>query len=299
MRGKLTQEMTDSQKRLIDEGKATALPLIIECTVFDYHEDERWDIDITATLPNVGDGHPSFTAGDETYYAFNGQLYKQKQYFAEIKKRRVRDSTINVVRNSTSVWEEGAYEGARKNYKDYYSNSIVINGRVAIPVERPLYARLWRGAITVTEYLDTTLVKDGDTETYINDPSVASWRVPLAYAHKLRYTYLIYLLEHNVTRTFSDETANIPFDNEVVAAALEANATEAKRGVDAGVYLPTVEEMGAAHALEKILDDSADSYIRSKLSNTRRIADALAAYEETCKGATILWQNIPQDANII
>lgn len=299
MRGKLTQEMTDSQKRLIDEGKATALPLIIECTVFDYHEDERWDIDITATLPNVGDGHPSFTAGDETYYAFNGQLYKQKQYFAEIKKRRVRDSTINVVRNSTSVWEEGAYEGARKNYKDYYSNSIVINGRVAIPVERPLYARLWRGAITVTEYLDTTLVKDGDTETYINDPSVASWRVPLAYAHKLRYTYLIYLLEHNVTRTFSDETANIPFDNEVVAAALEANATEAKRGVDAGVYLPTVEEMGAAHVLEKILDDSADSYIRSKLSNTRRIADALAAYEETCKGATILWQNIPQDANII
>lgn len=299
MRGKLTQEMTDSQKRLIDEGKATALPLIIECIVFDYHEDERWDIDITATLPNVGDSHPSFTAGDETYYAFNGQLYKQKQYFAEIKKRRVRDSTINVVRNSTSVWEEGAYEGARKNYKDYYSNSIVINGRVAIPVERPLYARLWRGAITVTEYLDTTLVKDGDTETYINDPSVASWRVPLAYAHKLRYTYLIYLLEHNVTRTFSDETANIPFDNEVVAAALEANATEAKRGVDAGVYLPTVEEMGAAHALEKILDDSADSYIRSKLSNTRRIADALAAYEETCKGATILWQNIPQDANII
>ena len=288
MRGKLTQEMTDSQKRLINVGKATVLPLIIECTIFDYHEDERRDIDITATLPNVGDGHPSFTAGDETYYAFNGQLYKQKQYFAEIKKRRVRDSTINVVRNSTSVWEEGAYAGARKNYKDYYSNSIVINNRVAIPVERPLYARLWRGAITITEYLDTTLVKDGDTETYIHDPSVASWSVPLAYAHKLRYTYLIYLLEHNVTRTFSDETANIPFDNEVVAAALEANATEAKRGVDAGVYLPTVEEMGAAHALEKILDDSADSYIRSKLSNTRRIADALAAYEETRKGATIL-----------
>lgn len=72
MRGKLTQEMTDSQKRLINAGKATALPLIIECTVFDYHEDGRWDIDITATLPNVGDGHPSFTAGDETYYAFNG-----------------------------------------------------------------------------------------------------------------------------------------------------------------------------------------------------------------------------------
>lgn len=286
MRGKLTQEMTDSQKRLINSGKATALPLIIECTIFDYREDERRDIDITATLPNVGDGHPSFTAGDETYYAFNGQLYKQ--YFAEIKKRRVRDSTINVVSDSTSVWEEGAYAGARKNYKDYYSNSIIINNRVAIPVERPLYARLWRGAITVTEYLDTTLVKDGDTETYINDPSVASWRVPLAYAHKLRYTYLIYLLGHNVTRTFSDETANIPFDNEAVAAALEANATEAKRGVDVGVYLPTVEEMGAAHALEKILDDSADGYIRSKLSNTRRIAEALAAYEETRKGATIL-----------
>lgn len=288
MRGKLTQEMTDSQKRLIDEGKATGLPVTIECTVFDYHEGERWDIDITATLPNVGDGHPSFTAGDETYYAFNGQLYKQKQYFAEIKKRRVRDSTINVVRNSTSVWEEGAYAGARKNYKDYYSNSIVINNRVATPIEHPLYARLWRGAITITEYLDTTLVKDGDTETYINDPSVASWRVPLAYAHKLRYTYLIYLLEHNVTRTFSDKTANIPFDNEAVAAALEANATEAWRGVDVGVYLPTVEELGAAHALEKILDDSADSHIRSKLSNTRRIADALAAYEETRKGATIL-----------
>lgn len=286
MRGKLTQEMTDSQKRLINAGKATVLPLIIECTIFDYHEDERRDIDITATLPNVGDGHPSFTAGDETYHAFNGQLYKQ--HFAEIKKRRVRNSTINVVSDSTSVWEEGAYAGARKNYKDYYSNSIVINNRVAIPVEHPLYAHLWRGAITITEYLDTTLVKDGDTETYINDPSVASWRVPLAYAHKLRYTYLIYLLEHNVTRTFSDETANIPFDNEVVAAALEANATEAKRGVDAGVYLPTVEEMGAAHALEKILDDRSDGYIRSKLSNTRRIADALAAYEETRKGATIL-----------
>ena len=54
MRGKLTQEMTDSQKRLINAGKATVLPLIIECTIFDYHEDERRDIDITATLPNVG-----------------------------------------------------------------------------------------------------------------------------------------------------------------------------------------------------------------------------------------------------
>lgn len=36
------------------------------------------------------------------------------------------------------------------------------------------------------------------------------------------------------------------------------------------------------------MPDLGDGHVRSKLSNTRRIADALAAYEETRKGATIL-----------
>lgn len=86
-----------------------------------------------------------------------------------------------------------------------------------------------------------------------------------------------------------DETANIPFNDETVEAALAANAEGAQWGVDTGVYVPTTEEMDAADALNGAFRGVEDGYGKvNTITTARRIADALAAYEETRKGATIL-----------
>lgn len=86
-----------------------------------------------------------------------------------------------------------------------------------------------------------------------------------------------------------DETTNIPFNDAAVEAALAANAEGAQWGVDTGVYVPTTEEMDAADALNGAFRCVEVGYGKvNSLATARRIADALAAYEETRKGATIL-----------
>lgn len=86
-----------------------------------------------------------------------------------------------------------------------------------------------------------------------------------------------------------DETLEIPFDNENVYSALVANAEGAQWGIDNGVYVPTTQEMDAADALNGAFRGVEDGYNTvNTITTARRIAEALAAYEETRKGATIL-----------
>lgn len=86
-----------------------------------------------------------------------------------------------------------------------------------------------------------------------------------------------------------DETASIPFNDENVAAALAANAEGAQWGIDTGVYVPTTEEMDAADALNGAFSGVEGGYGKvNSLATARRIAEALAAYEETRKDATII-----------
>lgn len=55
------------------------------------------------------------------------------------------------------------------------------------------------------------------------------------------------------------------------------------------MYVPTIEEMDAADALNGAFRGVEDGYGKvNTITTARRIADALAAYEETRKGATIL-----------
>jgi hypothetical protein len=144
----------------------------------------------------------------------------------------------------------------------------------------------------VVDDLDTDLgdyIDDGEY-VRVTSQNIGSWRVPLIHADKLRDAYRQRMNNYGVDGDlYGDETANIPFDDAAVAAALAANAEGAQWGVDTGVYVPTTEEIDAADALNGAFRDVESGYGKANsLATARRIADALAAYEETRKGATIL-----------
>lgn len=81
----------------------------------------------------------------------------------------------------------------------------------------------------------------------------------------------------------------LPFTDEAVTAALEKNAEGAQWGVENGVYIPTTAEMDAARELHESLRNVSGGYnIKHGISVARRISEALAAYEEARKGATVL-----------
>lgn len=72
-------------------------------------------------------------------------------------------------------------------------------------------------------------------------------------------------------------------------SALAANAEGAQWGIDTGVYVPTTEEMDAADALNGAFSGVEVGYGKvNSLATARRIAESLAAYEETRKDATII-----------
>ena len=88
---------------------------------------------------------------------------------------------------------------------------------------------------------------------------------------------------------YDDETASIPFNDETVAAALVANAESAQWGIDAGVYVPTTEEMDAADALNGAFRGVEDGYGKvNTITTARRIAEALATYDAARENVTVL-----------
>ena len=182
-------------------------------------------------------------------------------------------------------------DAVSETYDNTYSNSVIVNGRVARLVNKALYAHLMGdGRMYVVDDLDTVGDYSGSEYVRVTSQQIGSWRVPLIHAHKLRDAYRQRMNNYGVDGDLrDDETANIPFDNETVTAALTANAEGAQWGVDTGVYVPTIQEMDAADALGGAFRGVESGYGKvNTITTARRIADALAAYEETRKGATIL-----------
>lgn len=283
----MKKQPTAAQQALIDNGAA-------ECTITIRYEsssygDKTRRETVKATLPDLGDGHATFQAGRDTYIIANNAIYVAQT-------RNINEPHWD--RQPGELHETfylGTYDdkadAVSKAYDNTYSNSVIVNGRVARAIDKPLYAHLMGdGRMYVVDDLDTVGDYSGSEYVRATSQQIGSWRVPLAHAAKLRDAYRQRMNNYGVDGDLAgDETANIPFNDEAVAAALAANAEGAQWGVDTGVYVPTIQEMDAADALNGAFRGVEGGYGEvNSLATARRIADALAAYEETRKGATIL-----------
>lgn len=277
---------TATQQALIDNGAAERT-VTIRYESSRYGEAARRET-VKATLPDLGDGHPTFQAGRDTYIIANNALYRAQT-------RNINESHWD--RQADDLHETfylGTYddkaEAVSKTYDNTYGNSVVVNGCVSQLIDKTLYAHLLDGRMYVVDDLDTVGDHIDGEYVRVTSQKIGSWRVPLIHAAKLRDAYRQRMNSYGVDGDLAgDETANIPFNDETVAAALAANAEGAQWGVDTGVYVPTTEEMDAADALNGAFRGVEDGYGKvNTIATARRIADALAAYEETRKGATIL-----------
>lgn len=284
----MKKQPTATQQKLIDNGAATRT-ITIRYESSRYGDKERRET-VKATLPDLGDGHTTFRAGRDTYVIANNAIYRAQTH-------NINESHWD--RQPGELHETfylGTYqdkaEAVSEAYDNAYSNSVVVNGRVARLVNKTLYAHLMGdGRMYVVDDLDTDLGDYIDGEyVRVTSQKIGSWRVPLIHAAKLRDTYRLRMNSYGVDGDLADdETANIPFNDETVEAALAANAEGAQWGVDTGVYVPTIEEMDAADALNGAFRGVEGGYGKvNTLATARRIAEAIAAYEETRKGATIL-----------
>ena len=284
----MKKQPTATQQALIDNGAATRT-LTIRYEFSRYGDKARRET-VKATLPDLGDGHATFRAGRDTYVIANNAIYVAQT-------RNINESHWDPQADELhesfymSIHEDKA-EAVSEAYDNAYSNSVVVNGRVARLVNKTLYAHLMgEGRMYVVDDLDTDLGDYIDGEyVRVTSQKIGSWRVPLIHAAKLRDTYRQRMNNYGVDGDLAgDETANIPFNDETVAAALAANAESAQWGIDTGVYVPTTEEMDAADALNGAFRGVEGGYGKvNTLATARRIAEAIAAYEETRKGATIL-----------
>lgn len=281
----MKKQPTATQQALIDNGAATRT-LTIRYESSHYGETARRET-VKATLPDLGDGHPTFQAGRDTYIIANNAIYRAQT-------RNINESHWD--RQPGELHETfylGTYddkaEAVNEAYNNEYSNSVVVNGRVARIIDKPLYAHLMGdGRMYVVDDLDTDLGDYIDGEyVRVNSQKIGSWRVPLAHAAKLRDAYRQRMNSYGVDGDLAgDETASIPFNDEAVAAA---NAEGAQWGVDTGVYVPTIQEMDAADALNGAFMGVEDGYGKvNTITTARRIADALAAYDAARENVTIL-----------
>lgn len=282
----MKKQPTATQQAFIDNGAA-------ERTITIRHESSRYGETarretVKATLPDLGDGHPTFRAGRDTYIIANNAIYVAQT-------RNINESHWD--RQADELHESfhmGDYddkaEVVSKAYDNTYSHSVVVNGRAARLVNKALYAHLLDSRMYVVDDLDTVGDYSGGEYVRVTSQKIGSWRVPLIHAAKLRDTYRQRMNSYGVDGDLAgNETANIPFDDEAVAAALAANAEGAQWGVDTGVYVPTTEEMDVADALNEAFSGVEGGYGKvNSLSTARRIAKIFAAYEETRKGATVL-----------
>lgn len=282
----MKKPMTESQQQLVDEG-ANTRTITIRYESSRYGDKTRRET-VKATMPDLGDGHATFRVGRDTYVIANNAIYLAQTH-------NINEPGWN---RQADELHETFYMGAKdkadavsETYDNTYSNSVIVNGRVARLVNKALYAHLMGdGRMYVVDDLDTVGDYSGSEYVRVTSQQIGSWRVPLAHAAKLRDAYRQRMNSYGVDGDLAgDETANIPFNDEAVAAALTANAEGAQWGVDTGVYVPTIEEMDAADALNGAFRGVEGGYGEvNSLATARRIADALAAYEETRKGATIL-----------
>lgn len=282
----MKKPMTESQQQLVDEG-ANTRTITIRYESSRYGDKTRRET-VKATMPDLGDGHATFRVGRDTYVIANNAIYLAQTH-------NINEPGLN---RQADELNETFYMGAKdkadavsETYDNTYSNSVIVNGRVARLVNKALYAHLMGdGRMYVVDDLDTVGDYSGSEYVRVTSQQIGSWRVPLAYAPKLRDAYRQRMNSYGVDGDLAgDETANIPFNDEAVAAALTANAEGAQWGVDTGVYVPTIEEMDAADALNGAFRGVEGGYGEvNSLATARRIADALAAYEEARKGATIL-----------
>lgn len=282
----MKKPMTESQQQLVDEG-ANTRTITIRYESSRYGDKTRRET-VKATMPDLGDGHATFRVGRDTYVIANNAIYLAQTH-------NINEPGWN---RQADELHETVYMGAKdkadavsETYDNTYSNSVIVNGRVARLVNKALYAHLMGdGRMYVVDDLDTVGDYSGSEYVRVTSQQIGSWRVPLAHAAKLRDAYRQRMNSYGVDGDLAgDETANIPFNDEAVAAALTANAEGAQWGVDTGVYVPTIEEMDAADALNGAFRGVEGGYGEvNSLATARRIADALAAYEEARKGATIL-----------
>ena len=282
----MKKPMTESQQQLVDEG-ANTRTITIRYESSRYGDKTRRET-VKATMPDLGDGHATFRVGRDTYVIANNAIYLAQTH-------NINEPGWN---RQADELHETFYMGAKdkadavsETYDNTYSNSVIVNGCVSRLVNKALYAHLLDGRMYVVDDLDTDLGDySGSEYVRVTSQQIGSWRVPLAHAAKLRDAYRQRMNSYGVDGDLAgDETANIPFDDAAVAAALAANAEGAQWGVDTGVYVPTIEEMDAADALNGAFRGVEGGYGEvNSLATARRIADALAAYEEARKGATIL-----------
>lgn len=282
----MKKPMTESQQQLVDEG-ANTRTITIRYESSRYGDKTRRET-VKATMPDLGDGHATFRVGRDTYVIANNAIYLAQTH-------NINEPGWN---RQADELNETFYMGAKdkadavsETYDNTYSNSVIVNGRVARLVNKALYAHLMGdGRMYVVDDLDTVGDYSGSEYVRVTSQQIGSWRVPLAHAAKLRDAYRQRMNSYGVDGDLAgDETANIPFNDEAVAAALTANAEGAQWGIDTGVYVPTIEEMDAADALNGAFRGVEGGYGEvNSLATARRIADALAAYEEARKGATIL-----------
>jgi hypothetical protein len=282
----MKKQPTAAQQALIDNGADTRV-ITIRYESSRYGETARRET-VKATLPDLGDGHPTFQAGRDTYIIADNAIYRAQT-------RNINESHWD---RQADELHETFYMGAKDKadavseaYDNEYSNSVVVNGLVAQLIDKALYAHLTNeGSIHVVDDLDTVGDYSGGEYVRVTSQNIGSWRVPLAYAAHLRAAYCEYIRSHGVDGDLrDDETATIPFDNETVEAALAVNAESAQWGVDTGVYVPTIEEMNAADALREAFRGVEGGYNRvNSLATARRIADALATYDAARENVAIL-----------
>ena len=282
----MKKQPTATQQQLIDNG-ANTRALTIRYESSRYGETARRET-VKATLPDLGDGHPTFQAGRETYIIADNALYRAQT-------RNINEPGWN---RQADELHETFYMGAKDKaaavseaYDNEYSNSVVVNGCVAQLIDKTLYAHLTNeGSIHVADDLDTVGDYSGGEYVRVTSQNIGSWRVPLIHAAKLRDVYREYMRSHGVDGDMrDDETAAIPFDNETVTAALTVNAEGAQWGIDTGVYVPAIEEINAADALRAAFRGVEGGYGKvNSLATARRIADALATYDAARENVTIL-----------
>ena len=282
----MKKQPTATQQKLIDNGAATRT-LTIRYETSSYGSAARRET-VKATLPDLGDGHATFRAGRDTYIIANNAIYvAQAHNLNESHWDRQPGDLRETLYLGT--YDDKA-EAVSKAYDNTYSNSVVVNGRVARVIDNVLYAHLLDGRMYVVDDLDTVGDYNGSEYVRVNSQKIGSWRVPLIHAAKLRDVCRQRMNSYGIDGDLhDDETASIPFNDENVAAALAANAEGAQWGIDTGVYVPTAEEMDAADALNGAFSGVEVGYGKvNSLATARRIAESLAAYEETRKAATII-----------
>ena len=273
----MKKQPTATQQQLIDNGANTRV-LTIRYESSRYCETARRET-VKATLPDLGDGHPTFQAGRETYIIADNALYRaQTRNINEPGWNR----QVDELHETFYMGNKDKSEAVSEAYDNEYSNSVVVNGLVAQLIDKTLYAHLTNdGSIHVVDDLDTVGDYSGGEYVRVTSQNIGSWRVPLIHAAKLRGVYREYMRSHGVDGDMrDDETAAIPFDNETVTAALTVNAEGAQWGIDTGVYVPAIEEMNAADALRAAFRGVEGGYGKvNSLTTARRIAEALATYD--------------------